>query len=47
MYATRNRLIHGYVSLRLVTVWEVCERDIPVLRKALEETLSNWPADLP
>ena len=46
MYLTRNRLIHGYDSLRLSTVWELASRDIPPLRSALESILSNWPKDL-
>lgn len=38
----RHRLIHGYLQVNLDTVWEVVERDLPVLERslrALVETL--------
>jgi uncharacterized protein with HEPN domain len=31
----RHRLIHGYLKVNLVTVWEVVERDLPALEHAL------------
>ena len=31
----RHRLIHGYLSVNLNTVWQVVERDLPVLEKQL------------
>jgi uncharacterized protein with HEPN domain len=46
MYATRNRLIHGYSYLRLLTIWQVADHEIPALRAALEATLAAWPDDL-
>lgn len=46
MYVTRNRLIHGYTSLRLSAVWQVIQEEIPLLRKNVESILANWPADL-
>ena len=46
MYSTRNRLIHGYDSLRLSTVWEMAQRDIPALVSDLESILAAWPGDL-
>jgi uncharacterized protein with HEPN domain len=46
MYLTRNRLIHGYTSLRLPAVWQVIEEEIPVLRQKIEETLASFPEDL-
>jgi uncharacterized protein with HEPN domain len=46
MYLTRNRLIHGYTSLRLPTVWEVVEQEISGLRLKIEEALASWPEDL-
>ncbi|MCH7666488.1 MAG: DUF86 domain-containing protein [Acidobacteria bacterium] len=32
----RDRLIHGYASVDLDTVWEVTVRDLPSLRDAVE-----------
>jgi uncharacterized protein with HEPN domain len=46
IYATRNRLIHGYASLDLEVVWRIASREIEPLRKSLERCLQNWPADL-
>ena len=31
----RHRLIHGYLSVNLNTVWQVVERDLPALKKHL------------
>ena len=31
----RHRLIHGYLSVNLNTVWQAVERDLPVLEKQL------------
>ena len=46
MYLTRNRLIHGYTSVRLSAVWQVIEDEIPLVREGVEHALANWPADL-
>lgn len=46
MYVTRNRLIHGYASLRLQTIWEVATREIPGVVSEVEAILSAWPDDL-
>lgn len=46
MYLMRNRLIHGYDTVRLDTVWEVAQKDIPAIIQGIESALSSWPADL-
>ena len=35
LYGMRNRLIHGYASMRLNTVYQVAKQDVPVLMAAL------------
>ena len=35
MAATRNRLIHGYFSIDLEIVWQVCKEDLPPLIASL------------
>ena len=47
MYLMRNRLIHGYDTVRLETVWEVAEKDIPGIIEGIEAALNAWPSDLP
>jgi len=37
----RNRLIHGYVSVNPLTVWNTIVKDLPVLRGQIEDILSN------
>jgi uncharacterized protein with HEPN domain len=37
--ALRDRLIHGYASVDLVTVWEVTIGDLPDLKGAIEALL--------
>ena len=46
MYLTRNRLIHGYDSVKPLIVWEVATREVPFLRTALIEARATWPAEL-
>jgi uncharacterized protein with HEPN domain len=46
MYVTRNRLIHGYSSIRLMMLWEVASRDIPPVQASLEATIAAWPHDI-
>jgi uncharacterized protein with HEPN domain len=46
MYLTRNRLIHGYASIRLLTVWDVANEEIPVVHEAVMAILASWPEDL-
>ncbi|MSQ63254.1 MAG: DUF86 domain-containing protein [Betaproteobacteria bacterium] len=31
----RHRLIHGYLTVNLETVWQVVQRDLPALEKDL------------
>jgi uncharacterized protein with HEPN domain len=46
VYATRNRLIHGYASTDPALVWRIASQEITPLREGLERCLINWPADL-
>ena len=46
MYLTRNRLIHGYTSLRIQAVWQVVEQEIPALRQKIQQALASWPENL-
>jgi len=46
MYATRNRLIHGYASVEPERVWQIVEREIPALHTNVKTALENWPADV-
>jgi uncharacterized protein with HEPN domain len=46
MYVTRNPLIHGYSSVRLMMIWEAASRDIPSAKAGLEAALAAWPSDL-
>ena len=47
IYSTRNRLIHGYHTVELETIWSIVEADIPALNASIQTVLSSWPADLP
>lgn len=40
IYAMRNQLSHGYFVTDWDIVWKVVERDIPHLRKGLQEAIS-------
>jgi uncharacterized protein with HEPN domain len=37
IYATRNRLSHGYFDVDLHVVWQVVSRELPPLQRALKE----------
>jgi uncharacterized protein with HEPN domain len=39
--AFRNVLAHAYTEIRLDVVWNVIQRDLPALRKVVEEELSG------
>ncbi len=39
----RHRLIHGYLEVNLLTVWEVIERDLPVLERSLRTLVEPPP----
>lgn len=41
MIGMRNRLIHGYVAVNMVTVWNTVIKDLPVLRHQVEEILAR------
>jgi len=40
LYGMRNRIIHGYSSMRLNTVFQVAKDDVPVLRDAVTAALA-------
>ena len=46
MYATRNRVIHGYATIELRTIWSIVQKQIPAVHVAAEAALANWPSDL-
>lgn len=35
----RNLLVHDYLGLNLQTVWDICQRDLPPLERAVEAML--------
>ena len=37
--ATRNRLVHGYLSVNLEIVWHTATHHVPPLKKDLEEAI--------
>lgn len=39
--AFRNRLIHGYWSIDLLLVWDVIEKDLPVLKSAVDALIAE------
>jgi uncharacterized protein with HEPN domain len=39
--AMRNVLIHDYAGVDLEAVWEVTQRDLPLLRRAVEDLLGE------
>jgi uncharacterized protein with HEPN domain len=39
--ATRNRLMHGYFDVDLGVVWNVVERELPVLREQIEQIIED------
>jgi uncharacterized protein with HEPN domain len=41
--AFRNRVLHGYFSVDAEIVWEVVERDLPVLRQRIDSLLQAIP----
>lgn len=46
MYATRNRVIHGYSTIDLETIWSIVQTEVPVVHVAAQAVLANWPSDL-
>lgn len=43
MYATRNRLIHGYATVLPQTVWEIVTMQVPPLQEKLRSLLTSLP----
>ncbi|MDX2189008.1 MAG: DUF86 domain-containing protein [Bacteroidota bacterium] len=41
MAGMRNRLIHEYMGINYIIVWDVLTENIPVLMKQIEEALRN------
>jgi uncharacterized protein with HEPN domain len=39
--ATRNRLIHGYISVHLDIVWAIVQDNLPPLIRQLEAIVAN------
>ncbi len=37
----RNRLVHDYLGVDLEIVWQVIEKDLPALKRAIVEMLSS------
>jgi uncharacterized protein with HEPN domain len=46
MYATRNRLIHGYSTIEMSIIWRIVQIQIPAVHLAAKDALANWPSDL-
>jgi uncharacterized protein with HEPN domain len=46
MYALRNELAHGYITVDVEIVWNVVEHELPQLQPLLIELLAKWPVDL-
>ena len=42
MARMRDKLIHGYFGVDLMTVWEVVEEDLPALKKKINKLLSDF-----
>ena len=41
MAGTRDRLIHGYFTVKLELLWDVMETDLPALTRAIDELLAD------
>ena len=41
IYGMRNQLSHGYFAIDWDTVWKTIERDLPGLRKAIEDAIRD------
>jgi len=41
--AFRNVMVHDYLSIDLDEVWDIVERDVPFLRRQLEEIVPGGP----
>ena len=41
----RNVLVHDYLGIKPQRVWEIIERDLPLLRNAIEDMMKLSPDD--
>jgi uncharacterized protein with HEPN domain len=41
MIGTRNILVHGYFAIDLDVVWDAVQRDVPLLKPAVEALLKK------
>jgi uncharacterized protein with HEPN domain len=41
----RDVLIHNYMGVELVTVWEITRRELPILKARVEIILADLEAD--
>jgi uncharacterized protein with HEPN domain len=39
----RNVLVHDYLGISLVRIWEIVERDLPDLQRQVETMIQAWP----
>ncbi len=39
--ATRNQLIHGYNEIKPWIIWQTCKKDLPKLKKQIEDILDS------
>lgn len=37
----RNVLVHGYLGVNIMRVWEIIEHDLPVLKKTIADALKS------
>lgn len=42
MAGMRDRIIHGYDSVNLRTVWDVVKKDIPEIKPQIEKVLEDY-----
>jgi uncharacterized protein with HEPN domain len=44
MAGMRDRIIHGYDTVNLQIVWDVVERDIPLIKPQIKQILTDYEA---
>jgi uncharacterized protein with HEPN domain len=44
MAGMRDRIIHGYDTVDLQTVWEVVKQDIPEIKPQIQQILADYAA---
>lgn len=47
LYAMRNRVSHGYWTVDLDAVWQVVQRDVPILEEQVRGLLSGAADEMP